>query len=346
MNRRQGTTTIAAAALALLAGVPTVAAAAPAAADPAARPPLATGRSTDGRTAFRLEGRRLTVTLARRLVPQRPAGRVPVNVVCGESGQDDPVTKQTSLDGFFAVRAQRFFRVRAGVRTIRAQLDRDVARWANWCGLRAHGAGGSMFRDAAMTLRRGTAPGCASVDPRLIVAESDRALVTRVVSAAHPGNSASVARVCAKPAGRWRELGMSSQNQYRFHEQVYFAASGAWVAWQTAIGGGGGLPTCTIQRLDLAGSGEVESTSVAPDGAREGPCATGLALGSDGTVAWVTSTWSEPWPPDQLNVLASNGTTVTLDTAPNRTLADPAISADGSTVTWTSAGQPRSAPLP
>ncbi|ADB54154.1 hypothetical protein [Conexibacter woesei] len=338
MNRRQGTT-LAATVLTLLAVAPSGAVAAPA---QDGRSALATGRSQDGRASFRLEGRRLTVTLARRLERKGFAGRPSATLVCGETV---PVGSAARLPRTFdTVVARRILRVHPGVRTVRALLDRDIARWANWCKLRWHSAARQLSLEAEMTLRSGTPPGCSPADPRLVMVENDRVLVMSATRRTE-WTSAAIYRACDKSSATWHELADAYQDRYAGWVQELFVVSGAWVAWRTDDASSyAGKRTCTIQRKDLDG-GPAQSIPMTQDDASD-TCATALALGSNGAVAWVVATWGQPSPPDRLNVLASSGTIVTLDTAPARTLTDIAISPDGGTVTWMNGGQPRSARVP
>lgn len=345
MSTRHGLTALAAAGLAaaVLSG-PAQAQEASASGSKAA---VAAGRSQDGRVAFRLEGRMLTATLARRIGAPGAGGRPSVKLVCGEEARIEPgvtIEFRAISHGLFVARGRRDLRVRPGITRIRAQLDRDVAAAANWCGLRWRGAGADLFRWAPMRLRGGTPAGCVASDPRSVVVETDRLLVTSVGRSTF-SSADGVVRGCLKPRGSWTPLDDWASHKYgQGWGPEDFAVSGTWVAWEHSSQEPSGDPTCALRRRDLSGGQETQRIDVTPAGPSQPGCARELAIGTGGTLAWIAGDTGAPT--DQVNAVTYAGRTITLATGPARSLTDVAVGEDGRTVTWREGGVARSATQP
>lgn len=313
-------------------------------------PPLAVGRAARGGVAFRLEGDRLTVTLRRRLAPRGSSARPSIKLICGMAvpGAADDAVPALAYTAF-AVSARRDLRVAAGVRTIRARLGADVARWATLCGIRWHSRAGSATVLAAMTLRRGTPPGCAAPPGAEIAAESERALVLEV-GLSGDGDGSARYPACSKPDGAWSVLDTSSWSKYQYGRYVTFSAAGSWIGWRVEdVSTGGGTTTCSVRRLDIAADTQIEELAVTP----AGYCAWSPAIGPNGLLAWVAKDKGANPRVALVQAVAPGGAIVTLATAdppPPPTVpvtgeqfTDVAVSADGRTVTWRDRGVLRSA---
>lgn len=344
---KRGHGAIALAALALGAGVPAVAAAATAA---DAGPALVTGRSRDGRVSFRLEGRRLTVRFTGGGLSLPGArSRFAAVVSCGEWA-DEGRPPEAYEYRFFAVRVTRHVRVTRGVRALRVQFGRDVARWVNHCRLSWWDRDRASARAARMTLRRGAAPGCVPADPRSIVAASAEVVVTAVWWDDGSTGSGTLHRACLTSSAVQRPLASAIGNQYYGSSNGLFVVAGTWVAWFHAAGElyGSSPPVASVGRVDVGAGGPIESVLLQQPVPETGAwaAAAALAVGPGGTAAWVERTRGGQLPPDRLVVWPSDGTSAVLAAAPSGTLTDPAFSADGRTLTWREGGQPRSAPMP
>lgn len=308
---------------------------------PAARPALATGASAYNRAQWRLDGSLLTVRLRRPLMPAGEHSIGHVRLACGdEVTVADGALPRALDDAILGAQGRARLRLArlSGRRTLRMRLTADVAAQTNWCGLRVGGAH-ALDLTARMTLRRGTPVRCRAAGPDSVVAENDRVLVT---SASRWGRDYyhSVFRGCLKPAGLWQTLDRGILD--RVGGDVWprdFALAGTWVAWKQDASD---PHWCALSRRDLA-SGGTQPVVPEPADRIEGTCVTTFGLNAAGTLGWIER--SGPGT-ERLNAQRVGGTTITLDTGPAGTLANPAIAEGNTTVTWTRAGQPQTATLP
>ncbi|MBB4661232.1 hypothetical protein [Conexibacter arvalis] len=317
-----------------------------------AKPAIAVGRSADGKASFRLEGRRLIVTLRQPFARRRAGTRPHVTAICGEALDGAPASRYRRFrDVFLLDPARRAFTVSPRVRRLRLQLDRDIAARANWCGVRSSVRGGRRFLWARTTLRRGSRPGCVATARSPV--ESERAIAEYVYGWKNGAGSVGdyALRACLRPDGPWRVLTRGVWTKYGSTGPWGAVLSGSRIVWAVGPTGDG----CSIWRTDLAG-GAPERLASSPDPTLADACPRehGLAmngnqgvlvLGEAGGLAWIVRGYGEPVL-DQLNVADSDGSTVTLASAPAESISDIAISADGLTVTWREHGIGRSAPMP
>lgn len=321
--------------------------------DPSEAPAVASGASARPAARFRLVGRDLTVTFDQRLMPRGFSGRPSIRVVCGDSVADPAGIR--SLDWLLlAAKAERSLRVSPGARIVRARLDANVAARANWCGLRVRSSAGNRFASATMSLREGTSPACVPTAREEVLVDTEQLLVTRVrIRPTSSGFSQSATRACGKATGVRRTLGASGGSLSGTTTRSVAATAGArvavtesrWDKYNTVY-------PCSLQTIDMAQpSPRLELVAIAPEGEPErGRCARSVALDAAGRLAWVLTTEGESTAaPERIAARAADGRTVVLATAGNTrwdALADIAISADGTTVTWREEGVQRSAPMP
>lgn len=311
------------------------------------QPALATGTSADGKVAFRLAGDRLTVTFRRPFARRGSGARPYVRVACASDLVGGRLPESIAgLRG--GISAHRTLTVRAGVRAVRATLSRDLDGLVNRCAVRWRGRAGSGEAVAAMSLVRGSDPGCVTPPGvRSVAGESEQTLAVMV--GVH-GSADLVA--CAKPRGAWRTLDTSWWTRYNYGRSVQAAVAGSRVAWTRQEVSQDHDSTCSIWRVDPAEDGAPSQIPVSPPRTGEGFCGEQLALSADGRVAWVARDWSKTTSPraERVNSLTSAGTVVTLgiaaDPAVRGALRDLTIGTDGATVTWRENGVERSAALP
>jgi hypothetical protein len=276
-----------------------------------------------------------------------------VKVVCGSDPAGEGVAPTGGLAWVpFAASARRELRIGAGVRTVRARLDRDLAVWSTLCGIRWHSRAGTGVALARMTLRRGVSQGCAPPPGASVERASDQGLVLKVsLNSIVDGVGVRVA--CLKPRGIWRRLDTSSWSKYGDGRFLQVAIGGSWVGWtRQEIAQQSHDSTCSIWRIDLVAGGAPQQFAAAPAGGPGNFCGEQPVIAADGRMAWIALDWPNAVArqPDRVVALTSDGTVVTLDTAlgaeQHATLTDLAISADGSTVTWRNRGLERTAVLP
>ena len=319
-------------------------------------PALATGRSARPAASWRLEGRRLTIRLARPLISGRSAQRAQVKIRCGDSAVATSWYGPYTAIYLLADSAERTLRVATGVRTIRARLSRDVARLTNFCAL-DWGVGPDDFPDrfgyldADMVVRRGLRRACAAGSREHVLARSERMLVTGM-SADHPGGEDvfDAYRACLLPHGPMWPLaggGSSGGAGGSTITQNNFTIAGDWIAWSTGYSPHGGEPGS--EHLQVENLAERTRTHerfdrfpATPDGAPGYASVSSLALAQDGSAAWLYVDSGST----ELNARASRGAVRTLDAGPAGTLTNVTISADGTTVNWQHSGLARSTPLP
>jgi hypothetical protein len=300
----------------------------------AAKPAVAVGRSDDWRASFRLEGERLTVTLhGRRLTPRGFSGRPSARLLCG-----DDIADSASPSAWLVVRAGRNLRLHPGVRRIRAQLDGDVARQANWCRILYRAAGRTTRITAAMALVRGTRPGCGEAAGGTVLVENEQAKLVSFRRGDEYSGSGFVS-ACWKASGRWRQLATSSDGKYG-GTSVNEGLGGRWAAWATVTFPNGGCSAIT--RIDLA-SGETETTSTLPGSGGEPACIRDVAVAEDGRVVWM-----QDGAPGRIATLTPAGQPIALAEVPSQDYrADLAFTPGGRAVTWSErGGGARSAELP
>ncbi len=314
------------------------------------RPGLAVGTSDHGHAHWRLAGRRVTVRLAAPLGVGRR--RVVVLVQCGDDeGSPGEDTNPLGNGGpSWAALAQRRQRVASSTRVLRLTLSRDVAGRVNLCLVvrTDYGSGDG----AVMTVIRGRTPGCQRGPHEHIVFDPGPVRVTSVASNAN--NELTDFRACLTSTGARYPIDQAGGRADQSTEVGPFASAGSWLAWadvssyldtySAAIRVVNlAMPRPRVALFDAAASGQ----SFGPSGP---PAVPDLVVGSTGTVLWVLdfNTLPYPQPPNpvaQLYARRFGGASVVLDSAPVTAFSDLAVSSDGLTVTWTSAGSTRSSRL-
>lgn len=228
----------------------------------AARPALAVGRSADG-TTWRLEGRRLTVSLGGDVITDRPTRIV---ARCGER------LFPFAVRDAFVTSADLSVTVRWHTRRFSVELPRDVARTVSWCGLLPADGRGETMREAAMRIVRGAAQGCRPSARETVVLRDAKAVVTRAV-AGGDGSFDEVYRACQRPNGQLRPLfaagdwGGGGGYGVSVHD---LTRRGRWLTWSvTVTPHGSGPPSDSVWRADLADperAARIADAALSPDG--------------------------------------------------------------------------------
>jgi hypothetical protein len=312
---------------------------------------LATGRSARPAASWRLEGRRLTIRLARPLAPGRGARRARVAIRCGDSAVDTSWYGPYTGIYLLADSAERTLRVATGVRTVRARLSRDVARVTNFCALDwAVGPDRFGYLDADMVVRHGPPRDCAAGSREQVLARSEHVLVTGM-SVNDPGgmDGFDAYRACLLPHGPMWPLdggGSSGGAGGSTITQENFTIAGDWIAWSTDYSPHGGEPGS--QHIQVENLAERTATHerhdrfpATSDGAPGYASIASLALAHDGSAAWLHIAGDST----QLNARSAGGAVRTLDAGPAGALTGVTISQDGTTVSWQHSGLARSTPL-
>lgn len=308
-------------------------------------PGIAVGADEDG-NEMRLVGSKLTVALAKPLAPGRR--RVRVTATCGDLVRtEDEVVEDT-----YGVSATARARVRGSARRIVVRLDRGVAAQATSCSLKSDASPtGGLYLRLEMRHVRGRGA-CRRGPVDRVLGRSDAVVLVRTDvdnSDNFTSDQPVVVRACRSATGRFEEIATYGVFAGGRSGVIWLGpgvVTGERVAWSVAVNEGHGWQPMGLESglwimsADLAADpASVTSTfAVAVDGRVETALLGPMVLSPAGSVAWVARV-----SPDRLQARGLDGVVQTLDTG---VIADPAISPDGTTLTWLNAGVQRSAPLP
>ncbi|MDO8213766.1 hypothetical protein [Conexibacter sp. CPCC 206217] len=179
--------------------------------------------------------------------------------------------------------------------------------------------------------------------------ESDQVLMVQVGFSGF-SDGMSWFSACLKPDGAWRTLDFSSWSKYFDGRSVGFATAGSQVGWYNQDDDHGGTPRgCAVWRVDLASALGPQQVPMMAAGGPDEYCASAIAIARNGTLAWIAGDVTR-YPvaldrPDQLNVIAADGSVVALDSGLPGTLTQLTLAPDGGTVRWLRGGVQQSAAL-
>lgn len=267
--------------------------------------------------------------------PGRPLA---LRVVCGDQAGE------SYSEPIWVMQTRRVVTVARSIRRLTLRLPRDVSARATRCIL----SSGAALVERQVELHPAAGerpPPCRAVGRERVEARSSEALLLRV-PATRRDEYAQPRRACLLPRGRSRLLDYgydwSSSGAYR---PAGFVLTGHWVAW-TAEGFDRDTPPGPdpIIRQNLRVRSGPVNVAATPSYVAGSVPAIGLA--PDGTAAWVFDPIPGVMDMSSLHVARAASKPVELDRAAAGTLSDPAVSFDGTTVSWRRSGVLISAPVP